>query len=221
MFPTTHDDFIVVGVAADAKYNSLREETPRRFYVPFFNPIGEATFARIEVRASGNPSSLAGSVRAAVSQTAPNLPPVEIHTLNELVGQSLTSDRMITELTGFFGALAVLLACIGIYGIMSYAVAGRTNEIGIRMALGADGVNVLWLVMRESLILVLIGVAIGLPAVMVASKLIKSLLFGLTPADPVTLSLATVLMLGIAAVASYLPARRASRTDPMVALRYE
>jgi predicted permease len=220
-FPTNVTDFVVVGVAADAKYNDLREDTPRRFYVPFFHPIGDATFARVEVRVSGNPSSVADAVRAAVKQAAPNLPPLGIHTMNDLVSESLTSDRMVTKLTGFFGALAVLLACIGIYGIMAYAVAARTGEIGIRMALGADRGNVVWLVLRESLLLVAIGVAIGLPAVIGVSKLIKSLLFGLTPADPLALGLASLLMFGVAALAGYLPARRAARTDPMVALRYE
>jgi len=221
MFPTSHTDFVVVGVAADAKYNNLREETPRRFYVPFFNPIGEATFAHLEVRVSGNPSLVADAVRGAVRQTAPNLPPLKIHTMNDLVSQSLTSDRMLTRLTGFFGALAALLACIGIYGIMAYAVAGRTSEIGIRMALGAGRRSVVWLVLRESLLLVVIGVAIGLPAVIGVSKLIKSLLFGLTPADPLALGLASLLMIVVAAVAGYVPARRAARTEPVVALRYE
>jgi predicted permease len=221
MFPTNVTDFVVVGVAADAKYNSLREQTPRRFYVPFFHPIGEAAFARIEVRASGNPSAVADAVRAAVKQTALNLPPLGIHTMNDLVSQSLTSDRMISKLTGFFGALAVFLACVGIYGIMAYAVSGRTGEIGIRMALGAKRGDVLWLVLRESLLLVGIGVAIGLPTILGVSRIVKSLLFGLSPADPLALGLATVLMFAVAALAGYIPARRASRTDPLVALRYE
>jgi predicted permease len=221
MFPTTHTDFIVVGMAADAKYNSVREKTPPRFYVPFFHPIGDANFARIEVRAGGNPSSLSAAIRAAVKQTAPNLPPIEIHTMNDLVSQSLTSDRMITKLTGFFGALAVLLACIGIYGIMAYAVAGRTGEIGIRMALGAKRGDVVWLVLRESLLLVVIGLVIGLPAVMAVSKLIKSSLFGLTVSDPLVSASAATVMFLVAALAGYIPALRASRTDPMVALRYE
>ena len=221
MFPTTHTAFVVVGVVGDAKYNSLRENTPRRFYVPFFNPIGDPSFANIEVRAVGNPSALGSAVREAVKQTAASLPPIEIHTMTELVGESLTRDRMITTLSGFFGALAVLLACVGIYGIMAYAVAARTNEIGIRMALGAQRGNILWSVLRESLLLVLIGTAIGLPAVIGAAKLITSLLFGLTPADPVALTLAIALMFGVSALASYIPARRAAKVDPMVALRYE
>jgi len=222
MFPTTHTDFIVVGVAADAKYNSVREKTPRRFYVPFFHAIEQdVSFARVEVRANGNPSTIAADVREAVKQAAPNLPPIQIETMNELVADSLTQDTMLTKLSGFFGGLAVLLACIGIYGIMAYAVSNRTNEIGIRMALGAQRKDVLGLILRESMLLVLIGVLIGLPAVFATWKLIKSLLFGLTPADPVALATATVLMFAVAAIAGYIPARRASRTSPLEALRYE
>jgi predicted permease len=221
MFPTNKVDFVVVGVAADAKYNSLSEKTPRRFYVPFFNPIGEATFARLEVRTSGDPGAAASAVREAVKATSSTLPQIEIHTMNELVSSSLTRDAMITKLAGFFGALAVLLACIGIYGIMAYAVAGRTSELGLRMALGAQRGNILWLVLRESMLLVLIGVAVGLPAVYGAGKLVSSMLFGLTAADPLALTLATVLMFAVAAIAGYIPARRAAQTDPIIALRYE
>ena len=221
MFPTTHTDFVVVGVVADAKYNSIRQKTPRRFYVPFFHPIGEPDSAYFEVRTAGNPANVAEAVRAAVKQTAPKLPLLQVHTMNELVSEELTRDRMITKLAGFFGALAVLLACIGIYGIMAYAVAGRTNEIGIRIALGAQPRDVVWLVLRETLLMVVVGAAIGLPAVFGASKLISNLLFGLTAADPLALSAATVLMFAVAAVAGYIPARRASRTDPIAALRYE
>ena len=221
-FPTNRVSFIVVGVAADAKYNSVREKTPRRFYVPFFNPIEpEVSFARVEIQASGSPSTIAASVRDAVRQAAPNLPPAQISTMNELVADSLTRDTMLTKLSGFFGALAVLLACIGIYGIMAYAVANRTNEIGIRMALGAQRGDVLGLILRESMLLVLVGAAIGLPAIFAAWKLLKSVLYDLTPADPVALAGATLLMFAVAALAGYIPARRASKTDPIEALRYE
>ena len=220
-FPTDREEFVVVGVVADAKYNSLDEKAIRRFYVPFFHPIGEATFASMEVRTAGDPEAVASSVREVVKATSATLPQIEFHTMNNLVSDSLTRDAMITKLAGFFGGLAVLLACIGIYGIMAYAVAGRTSELGLRMALGAQRGNILWLVLRESMFLVLIGVAIGLPAVYGAGKLVSSLLFGLTAADPLALTLATVLMFVVAAVAGYIPARRAAQTDPIVALRYE
>lgn len=221
-FPTNRESFIVVGVAADAKYNSVREKTPPRFYAPFFNPIEPDTSAgRVEVGASGKPSAIVAEVREAVKQVAPNLPPIQIDTMNELVSDSLKQDTMLTTLSSFFGALAVLLACIGIYGVMAYAVANRTNEIGVRMALGANRANVLSLILRESMLLVAIGVVIGLPAVFATWTVIKTLLYGLTPADPVALAAATVLMFAVAAIASYIPARRASQTDPIVALRYE
>jgi predicted permease len=221
-FPTNRTSFIVVGVAADAKYNSVREKTPSRFYVPFLNPIEpDISFGRIEARTSGDPATVTASLRDAVRQVAPNFPPVEIRTMDQLVAESLTRDTMLTKLSGFFGALAILLASIGIYGIMAYAVANRTNEIGVRMALGAQRGDVLALILRESMFLVLMGALIGLPAVFAAWKLLKSLLYGLSPADPVAIAGATVLLFAVAALAGYIPARRASRTDPIEALRYE
>jgi ABC-type antimicrobial peptide transport system permease subunit len=128
---------------------------------------------------------------------------------------------MITELSGAFGALAVILVCVGLYGIMAYAVSGRTNEIGIRIALGAQRNNVLWLILKESLLLVVVGVVIGVPIVFAAGKWISSLLFGVKAADPLALAVATLLMFVVAVVACYVPAARAMRVDPMVALRYE
>ncbi|HLW43920.1 MAG TPA: ABC transporter permease [Candidatus Acidoferrales bacterium] len=220
-FPTNYTDFIVVGVVADSKHGSLREKPQPRFYVPFFHPIGEQASAEMMVRVAGSPAGVVPAIRQAVAQAGPNLPAIQIRTMNDLVGQSLSTETMITKLAGFFGALAVLLACIGIYGIMTYAVTGRTNEIGVRMALGAQRKDVLWLVLRETLVLVLIGALIGLPAVFGAWQLIKSQLFGLSAGDPVSLILATVLMFVVAVIAAYIPSRRAMRVDPMVALRYE
>ena len=214
-------DFVVIGVAADSKHGSIREKPQRRFYIPFFNPIGEASSANILVRTSGDPAAAVSALRAAVKQTAANLPPIEVQTMNERVSQSLATDRTITNLSGVFGPLAMILVCIGLYGVMSYAVAGRTSEIGIRMALGAQRGSVLWLIFRESLLLVLVGVAIGLPAIFGAGKWISSLLFGVKPADPTALALATALMFAAGILACYIPARRAMRVDPMVALRYE
>jgi len=128
---------------------------------------------------------------------------------------------LIANLSSFFGLLALLLACIGLFGIMSYSVARRTNEIGIRMALGAERADVLRLVIREGLKPVLLGICIGLPAAIAGGRLIRSLLFDLEPSDPLTIVLATLLLLAVAALAGYLPARRAARVDPMTALRCE
>jgi ABC-type antimicrobial peptide transport system permease subunit len=141
--------------------------------------------------------------------------------MDQRLSDSLVTDGMIANLSGAFGALALVLVCIGLYGIMAYATSGRTNEIGIRLALGAQRSGILWLILRESLLLVLIGAAIGMPLIFFAGKWISSLLFGLRPADPATLAFAISLMFVIGMLASYVPARRAMRVDPMIALRYE
>ncbi len=142
-------------------------------------------------------------------------------TLDEWVARSITDQRVIAQLSTFFGLLAIFLSAIGIYGLMSYVVSRRTNEIGIRMALGAERMHVRWLVLREVLVLVVIGIAIGVPAALLSSRLVASMLFGLRATDSASLLAAVAVMLVIAALAGYLPARRASRVDPMVALRYE
>ena len=214
-------DFVVIGVVTDSKHGSVREKPQRRFYIPFFNPIGDANSANILVRTSGESATAVSAIRAAVKEMAPNLPLIEVQTMNQRVSQSLATDRTITNLSGVFGPLAMILVCIGLYGVMSYAVSGRTSEIGIRMALGAQRGSVLWLILRESLLLVLVGVAIGLPAIFGAGKWISSLLFGVKPSDPTALALATALMFAAGVLACYIPARRAMRVEPTVALRYE
>ena len=214
-------DFVVIGVVADSKHGSVREKPQRRFYIPFFNPIGEANGGHIIVRTSGDPATAASSIRAAVKQMAGNLPPLDIQTMNERISQSLTTDRTITELSGVFGSLAMILVCIGLYGVISYGVTGRTSEIGIRMALGAQRNRVLWLVLRESLLLIVIGVGIGIPAIFGAGRWVASLLFGVKPADVAALSTAAAILFGAGILACYIPARRATRIEPTVALRYE
>jgi ABC-type antimicrobial peptide transport system permease subunit len=173
------------------------------------------------VRTFGSPAGVTSSIRAAVKDVAANLPPVTTETMDQQLADSLVTDRMITELSGAFGALAIILVCIGLYGIMAYAVSSRTNEIGSRMALGAQRQDVLWLILRESLLLVCVGVSIGVPVVFVVGKWISSLLFGVKAADPLVIALAAVLMFLVGIVACYVPARRAMRLDPIVALRYE
>jgi ABC-type antimicrobial peptide transport system permease subunit len=138
-----------------------------------------------------------------------------------LVDDTLQTDRFIEQLSGFFGLLAVLLASVGLYGLMAYTVAQRTRDIGIRMALGAEPGNVLWQVLRESFVLVIIGIAIGVPTALAGTHLVRSMLFGLGFADPVVIVSAAVVLAIVAVLAGFLPAHRASRVDPMVALRYE
>jgi ABC-type antimicrobial peptide transport system permease subunit len=173
------------------------------------------------VRTEGDPSNAAPSVRSAIAQVDDKLPIGDVTSLSKQVADSLQQERLIAQLVTFFGLLALLLACVGLYGIMTHAVVRRTNEIGIRMALGAAPGDILWMVLRETLALVLIGIAIGVPVAVAGARLISSQLFGLKAADPLTLLIATALLTGVAALAGYLPARRASLVDPMVALRCE
>jgi predicted permease len=215
--------FVIVGVVQDSKQHSAKDKPFPRFYVPYFNPIGNywTAGAAIIVRTTGDPALFSSAIRDVVKQAAPGLPSISIQTMDQRVSDSLVTDRMIADLSGAFGILAVVLVCIGLYGVMAYTTAGRTNEIAIRMALGAQRRGILWLILRESLLLVLIGAAIGVPLVFAAGKWISSLLFGLQPADPAALVFAIALMFFIGVVASYLPARRATRVDAMVALRQE
>ena len=218
-----HFDFVIVGVATDSKHRNVRENPFPRFYAPYFNPEGASwpPRARFIIRTFGAPAGIGSSIREAVKDVAANLPPVTIQTLDQNLANSLATDRMITELSGAFGVLATILVCIGLYGIMAYAVAGRTNEIGIRAALGAQRASLLWLVLKESLLLVLVGVVIGVPIIFAAGKWISSLLFGVKPADPLALGAAALLMFVVAVFACYIPARRAMRIDPLIALRHE
>ena len=211
-----------MGVVADAKYNSLREKTFARIYAPYFHPMWEQSNAVYEIRTTfANPAGVSAALRTAVQQTNSSLPPIKISTMQVLVDDSLHTDRFVARLAGVFGLLAMLLASIGLYGIMAYTVARRTRDIGIRMALGAQPGGVLWLVLRETLLLVLIGVAVGLPLAFGGTHLIKSMLFGLGIVDPVAMIVPAVTLAVVAALAGFLPARRAMRVDPMVALRYE
>ena len=220
-YPGNPAECVVVGVVADAKYNSLREKAYPRLYAPLFNPLWEQASAVYEVRTFADPSAVSESLRSVVQQANPSLPPVQIRSMAGLVDDTLQTDRFIEQLSSAFGFLAILLASIGLYGVMAYNVARQTREIGIRMALGAEPAKVRWQVLRESLALVSIGIALGIPAALAGTRLVRSMLFGLGFADPIVMVSAAALLVFVACLAGIVPASRASRVDPMVALRYE
>jgi predicted permease len=217
--PEKSEDIEIIGVVRDAKYGNLMEEPAPMAYYPYSQSINYLT--NFEVNFTGKAASVVSEIRRAIKEVNRDLPIVEAVSMSEHVGRSLVQQKLIARLSSFFGLLALMLACIGLFGIMSYSAARRTNEIGIRMALGASGGTVLRMVMREGLVPVVTGIAIGLPAALAGGRLITSLLFGLTSTDPLTICVATVLLLGVAVLAGYLPARKASRVDPMTALRCE
>jgi predicted permease len=213
------DKLEVVGVVQDTKYDSLLAEAPPILYSPLA-PAFLPNFRVFEVRTAGDTAAAASTLRRVVQSVDPDLP-ADILPMNEFIGQSLVVQRFVAHITGFFAVTALLLAAVGLYGLTSYLVTRRTNEIGIRIAMGADPRDVVWMMMRQAITLVLIGSLVGLAVSVVAGPLVGSQLFGLTATDPMSLFEATALLLSVAAVAGYLPARRASRVDPMVALRYE
>jgi predicted permease len=217
--PETPEDIEVIGVVKDAKYGTLKEEfRPMAFYPYTQSPD---VLSNLVVRFSGPSNSIVPQVRQVIRQTNRNLPIDDVVSLSDHIGRSLVPQKLVARLASFFGLLALLLACVGLYGVMSYGVARRTNEIGIRMALGARGRSVLWLVLREALVLVVIGLVIGLVTASLVTKTAASLLYELKPNDPLTIALATLLLAVVAVLAGYFPARRAARVDPMVALREE
>ncbi|HEV2497947.1 MAG TPA: ABC transporter permease [Terriglobia bacterium] len=217
--PKHSADIEVVGVVEDAKYLSVQEKQWSAAYYPYTQR--PAYYNDFEVRYSGDSGAIIAEVRRAVGEVDRRLPISYRNTLTQQVDQSVASQTLVARLSAFFGLLAVFLACIGIYGLMSYAVTRRTSEIGIRVALGAGRSNVLWMVIRESLALVVIGLAVGLPVALAADRLVSRMLFGLKPADPFCIAGAGLILLAFAALAGYLPARRAAKVDPMIALRYE
>jgi predicted permease len=210
----------IVGVIQNAKYHNLREQAPPQAYVPFLQAPESGT-TTIEVRAATEPAGLAAGVRRLIQQADGRLPVFDAKTLTEQVDESLLEDRVMASFSTLFGLLALVLASVGLYGVMAHAVSRRTNEIGVRMALGAQPGSILAMVMRETLLLVVVGVAAGVPVALGTSRLVRSELYGLSPGDPITISLTALIMLAVAGLAGYLPARRATKVDPIEALRDE
>ncbi len=211
----------IIGVVKDVKYRSLREQERPMYYRPFQQPGTSRGQMTLVVRTTGDPLSLAAALQREARALDPAMPLFTAETLAAQLDASLAQERLVAALSSVFSLLALLLACIGLYGVLAYDVARRTHEIGIRMALGASSGRIVQLVLRETLWLMSIGVVIGLGTALAATRWVKSLLFGLEPHDPLTMGLAVLTLLVVAAVAGYLPARRAAKVDPLVALRHE
>jgi len=209
----------VVGVARDSKYRSLGE--PPRPYV--YQPVLQSYDPKMTlvVRTTGGPQSVAGAVREQIRALDPNLPIADVKTLRDQLDLSLFPSRVAAWTLGGFGVLALLLAAIGLYGVVAYSVAQRTREIGVRMALGAREKDVLGLVLGEGLFVIGIGLAVGLVLAFAATRVIAGFLYGVGATDALTFAGVPVLLGLVALVASYIPARRATKVDPLVALRYE
>ena len=211
----------IVGVARDARDHKLKGTIDRRFYLPLSQALGQLPGVNFVVSTVGNPVAVAEAVRKQIKNLDANIPVNSIRSLNELTERAISDQILIARLSSVFASLALLLAAIGLYGILSYSVAGRTREIGVRMALGAQRGSVLKMILQEAGILVLVGVVIGIPSAILASRLFSSMLFGLKSTDPVSMLLVITVLLAITLLASYIPARRATKVDPMIALRYE
>ena len=217
--PAHSNDIEVIGIVKDAKYGDLDEPTTMAAYFPCTQHTGFYGNFLIRFAPGTNSGQIIAQTRSLVAQINPNILITSVSSLEELVDRSIATQSLIARLSTFFGILAVFLASIGIYGLMSYSVARRTNEIGIRLALGAQTGTLLWMVLRETLTLLAIGLAVGVPITLASTSIIKSQLYELSPLDPIAIASAIVIIAAMTVLAAWLPARRASKVDPMVALR--
>ena len=209
----------IVGVVKDTRYFGLRDAVESMIYVSNW---GQGANDRVLcIRSSADPKPLIEAVRREVRNLDSAIPVTETVTMDQQLNNHISQERLIATLSSFFGVLALLLAAIGLYGLMAHTATRRTREIGIRMALGAQRTNVLWLILRDAVVLVLLGAVIGLPVAFGVTRFVTSFLYGLTARDPLTMAAATAVLALVTVIASFLPARRASKVDPMVALRYE
>jgi predicted permease len=211
----------IIGVIKDTKYIDLKKQAPRTVYVPIAQTTIWSTERTLHVRTAGEPTNLIAAIRHEVETLDKNLPIYNVRTFTELVAQSIYQERLIATLSSFFGLLALLLASLGLYGVMAYSVTRRTREIGIRLALGAQTSDVLKLVVRQGMTLALIGIGLGIAAAWALTRVLSNLLYGISATDPLTFVSLSMLLAGVALLACYLPARRATKVDLMSALRHE
>jgi predicted permease len=210
----------IVGIAADTRYDDLRTATPPTFYIDYKQQVNAGRRV-VEIRTLAEPGSVLKEVRGAIAAEDRDLPLIDVRTMTEQVATTVAQERVFAQLTSGFGVLALVLASIGIYGIMAYTVAARTSEIGIRMALGAQAERVLGMVLREVSWMALVGVVLGLGGALMLARLVSAMLYGVSAFDPLTLVGVAVVLMGISLLAGFGPARRASRIDPVRALRHE
>ncbi len=220
-FRVKTQDYEISGVVSDGRYNGIRNGAAPAFFVSYSQSQSNYRSFAVEVRTVGNPAAMAGAIRRTVAEVDSNVPIFEMQTEEQVVDALLSQDRLFATLSAIFGTLALLLAAIGLYGVRAYAVARRTSEIGIRMALGADRGAITQMILRETGWLAVFGVALGLGTAYAVTRYVQSMLYGIAPHDFATFAGAAALLTAVAALAGYLPARRASRVDPMVALRHE
>ena len=217
--PGTKTDIQIVGVINDARYENLRDEIPEEVYLcEMQRPVGGET---VYAHTAGDARTAMTQMRAIVKEFDPNLPMSNAKTFERQVDESLVTERLTATLAAIFGVLATALVLIGLYGVMSFMVTRRSREIGIRMALGAFAGNVVWLVLREALVLIGVGLAIGLPTAFALTRIVRAQLYGIEPGDPASIGLATLLLAAVTAIAAFIPARRAASFDPWRILRHE
>ncbi len=216
-----NDHYRIIGVVRDMKEGNLKGKTERRLYAPLLQTTDRISPLNFEIRTRVDSAQMIPAIRHEMQVFDRNLKVLSIASVRSLMDESISDERLIAQLCGFFGILALFLAATGLYGVMAYATSRRANEIGLRMALGAEGRNVIWMVLRETLLVLVAGVAIGLPVALIAARLIAAMLAGLSANDPITIGVAISVMLIMGALAGVIPATRASRINPIVALRQE